>query len=77
VLDPEAIDRYAARITALFTDFLTFDIENREWTRLQNGLEAILWQIQAEPADYESVGQMRKSYEKKPDCIDTKRQKKT
>jgi hypothetical protein len=55
-MDIEQIDHYTARISALFMDFLTIDIEDREWSRLQKGLERIVWQIQAGSTDGKSVG---------------------
>jgi hypothetical protein len=40
------LDEACAIITALFLDFLTIDIEDREWTRLQRQLANAILKIQ-------------------------------
>jgi hypothetical protein len=43
------LDSILAKITALFLDYLTTDITNAEWNRLQDRLAAIILKIQNTP----------------------------
>jgi hypothetical protein len=43
------IDAACALITALFIDYLTIDITETEWAKLQKRLEYMLLKIKSEP----------------------------